>query len=154
MATGSSSPGSRSGTPASSAVSRAPGSSRTLKDPTHNLAHHRHPIHVRIVTADHTGVDYNPGRLDFWLCIVACGIHVGSDAANEVAGEESEVLKAVQLLLKVGTDVNAIDANGDTAMHAAALKNLSKVAQVLTQCLNELFINRNLPCRLLDMARA
>ena len=107
---------------------------------------------MRIVTADHTGVDYNPGRLDFWLCIVACGIHVGSDAANEVAGEESEVLKAAQLLLKVGTDVNAIDANGDTAMHAAALKNLSKVVQVLVQCLNELFINRNLPRHRLDMA--
>ena len=63
--------------------------------------------------------------------LVACGIHVGSDAANEVAGEESDVLEAAQLLLKLGADVNAVDANGDTAMHAAALKNLPKVVQFL-----------------------
>jgi len=50
--------------------------------------------------------------------------------ANEFARRESEILKAAQLVLKVGTDVNAIDANGDTATHAAVLKNLSTVVQV------------------------
>lgn len=63
--------------------------------------------------------------------IVACGIHVGSDAANEVAGEEPEVLEAAKLLLKRGADVNAVDTNGETAMHGAALKNLPKVVQFL-----------------------
>lgn len=65
--------------------------------------------------------------------IVACGIHVGSDAANEVAGDESEVLEAAQLLLKRGADINAVDANGETAMHGAALKNLPKVVQFLAE---------------------
>jgi uncharacterized protein len=64
--------------------------------------------------------------------MVACGIGVGSAAANEVAGEEPEVLEAAQLLLKLGANVNATDANGETAMHGAALKNLPRVVQFLS----------------------
>lgn len=63
--------------------------------------------------------------------IAACGIHVGSDQATEAAGEEPEVLEAAKLLLKLGADVNAVDANGETPMHAAALKNLPKVVRFL-----------------------
>src|SRR5262245_39728311 len=63
--------------------------------------------------------------------IVACGIHVGSDQATEAAGEEPEVLEAAKLLLQLGANVNAVDANGETAMHGAALKNLPKMVQFL-----------------------
>jgi ankyrin repeat protein len=63
--------------------------------------------------------------------IAACGLVVAEAAANETAGEEAEVLEAARLLLDVGVEINAVDANGETAMHAAAYKNLPKVVQFL-----------------------
>jgi ankyrin repeat protein len=50
---------------------------------------------------------------------------------GEDAGTEGEVLEAVQLALQLGADINAVDNNGETAMHAAAYKNLPKVVKYL-----------------------
>jgi ankyrin repeat protein len=50
---------------------------------------------------------------------------------GEDAGTENEVLEAVQVLLDLGADVNAVDNNGETAMHAAAYKNLPNVVKFL-----------------------
>jgi ankyrin repeat protein len=50
---------------------------------------------------------------------------------GEDAGTESEVLEAVQVALDLGADVNAVDNNGETAMHAAAYKNLPQVVKFL-----------------------
>jgi ankyrin repeat protein len=78
------------------------------------------------------GADPKLGNVDNCTpLMVACGIGVGSDQATEVAGEEPEVLEAAQYLLDLGADVNAVDANGETAMHGVAYKNLPKVVQFL-----------------------
>ena len=61
--------------------------------------------------------------------IAAAGL--GTLAAGEVAGTEEEVVETLEWLVKIGADVNAIDNNGETAMHAAAYKNLPKAVEYL-----------------------
>ena len=45
---------------------------------------------------------------------------VGTAEPQEEAGEESEAVEAVKMLLDHGADINTVDQNGDTAMHGAA----------------------------------
>jgi ankyrin repeat protein len=54
--------------------------------------------------------------------IVAAGL--GTRSPGEDAGTESEVVEALQVALDLGVDINAVDNNGETAMHGAAYKNL------------------------------
>jgi ankyrin repeat protein len=61
--------------------------------------------------------------------MVAAGLATRSP--GEDAGTEPEVLEAVQVALDLGADINAVDSNGETAMHAAAYKNLPKVVKFL-----------------------
>lgn len=61
--------------------------------------------------------------------MIAAG--VGSSLPGEEPGTEEEALEAVKMTLKLRGDVNAVDANGDTAMHGAAYKHLPAVAQFL-----------------------
>lgn len=58
---------------------------------------------------------------------------LGTKAAGEEAGTEEECLEAVKLLLSLGCDVNAVDSNGETAMHGAAYKNLPRMVHLLTE---------------------
>lgn len=58
---------------------------------------------------------------------------LGTLAPTEEAGTEEEALEAVELALSLGGDVNAVDKNGETAMHGAAYKNLPKVVQLLAE---------------------
>jgi ankyrin repeat protein len=56
---------------------------------------------------------------------------LGTRAPGEEAGTEPEALEAVALVIELGGDVNAVDDNGETAMHGAAYKNLPQVVQLL-----------------------
>jgi ankyrin repeat protein len=61
--------------------------------------------------------------------LAATGVGVG--APEEAAGSEAEALEVVEILLKLGADLNAVDKNGENAMHGAAYRNHPKVVQLL-----------------------
>ena len=56
---------------------------------------------------------------------------VGCLAPGEEAGTEDEAIEAVKLALELGNNVNAVDDNGETAMHGAAYKSFPRVVQLL-----------------------
>ncbi|MGY8688859.1 MAG: ankyrin repeat domain-containing protein, partial [Verrucomicrobiales bacterium] len=63
--------------------------------------------------------------------LVAAGI--GSAAPEEEAGSEAECLAAVKYLVSLGADTHTVDANGETAMHGAAYKNIPSMATYLNE---------------------
>lgn len=58
---------------------------------------------------------------------------LGCLAPTEEAGTEDEAVEAVKLAIELGNDVNAVDDNGETAMHGAAYKNFPKVVRLLAE---------------------
>lgn len=56
---------------------------------------------------------------------------LGTRSPGEDAGTEPEVLEAIQAALDLGNDIDAVDNNGETAMHGAAYKNSPKAVALL-----------------------
>jgi ankyrin repeat protein/acetyl esterase/lipase len=56
---------------------------------------------------------------------------IGTLAPTEEAGTEEEAIEAVEYLLSLGADLDAVDRNGETPMHGAAYKSLPKVVELL-----------------------
>ncbi|MCZ6890591.1 MAG: ankyrin repeat domain-containing protein [Gammaproteobacteria bacterium] len=56
---------------------------------------------------------------------------LGTNAPIEEAGTEPEALQAVELLLSLGANVNAVDDNGETAMHGAAYGSFPSIVWLL-----------------------
>ncbi len=63
--------------------------------------------------------------------MVAAG--VGVRAPDEDAGTPEEVVEAVRVALQLGGDPNAIDGNGNTAMHGAAYKHVPGAVRLLAE---------------------
>lgn len=56
---------------------------------------------------------------------------LGTRSVEEEAGTEEEAVEAVEYLLGLGADINAVSNHGDTAMHGAAFANFPKVVKLL-----------------------
>ena len=76
------------------------------------------------------GADPMIPNVDGSTPLMACA-GLATRSPGEDAGTEPEVLEALQVLIDFGADVNAIDRNGETPMHAAAYKNLPQVVKFL-----------------------
>ncbi|HEX3880200.1 MAG TPA: ankyrin repeat domain-containing protein [Bryobacteraceae bacterium] len=61
--------------------------------------------------------------------IVAAGL--GTRSPGEDAGTDSEVVEAIATAIELGNDPNAVDKNGETAMHGAAYKNVADAVRYL-----------------------
>ena len=78
------------------------------------------------------GADHQLPNLDNTSPLLAAA-GVGTGEPLEEAGEESEALEAVKMLLDRGADINAVDNNGDTAMHGAAYNTYPLVVKLLAE---------------------
>ena len=83
---------------------------------------------VELLVANGADIHVPNADLDTPL-MVASG--VGLHNPGEDAGSEDEVLAAVEALLDMGFDVNAVNRNNETAMHGAAYRGFVSVVDLL-----------------------
>jgi len=76
------------------------------------------------------GADPNIPNVDGSTPLMAAA-GLASRSPGEDAGTEPEVVQAIQAALDLGADIDAVDKNGETAMHSAAYKNLPMAVRYL-----------------------
>jgi uncharacterized protein len=76
------------------------------------------------------GADPFTSNVDACTSLMAAA-GLGTRSADEEAGTEDEAVEAVDYLLGLGADINAVSNTGDTAMHGAAFANFPKVVKLL-----------------------
>ncbi len=75
------------------------------------------------------------------LLMVAAGVGIASP--GEDGGTEEEAFECLQVVLGVGGDINAVDDNGETALHGAAYRLAPSVVRLLLDHGAETFTARN-----------
>ena len=78
------------------------------------------------------GADPFMPNIEFTTPLMAAA-GLGTTAPLEEAGTEPEAYKAVEFLLDLGADIDAIDENGNTPMHGAAYGNFPTVVELLAE---------------------
>jgi ankyrin repeat protein len=72
-----------------------------------------------------------PNADDVTPLLAAAG--VGTHSPGEDAGTESDAVTAMRIALDLGNDINAVDKNGESAMHGAAYKQFPAVVKFLAE---------------------
>jgi ankyrin repeat protein len=79
------------------------------------------------------GADRNVTNVDNCTpLLAAAGVGALGDG-DEASGTEDEAFEACRLLLELGADVNAVDNNGETAVHGAAYQSRSRLVSLFDE---------------------
>jgi len=110
-----------------------------LKDGKADLnSKHATPFLLAAQTADiplmklllNAGADPKIANRDGCTALIAAA-EIGTVSVGEEAASEKEVCVAIEMLVELGLDVNALDVNLETPMHGAAYRNYPKAVDLL-----------------------
>jgi ankyrin repeat protein len=95
------------------------------------LAAHAIDVPLMKLLVEHGADPRTPTRDKSTPLMVAAGL--GYDEGRHTAWTEEHSLAAVRLALELGADVNAVDDNGNTALHGAAFTGANSVVKLLVE---------------------